>query len=214
VPGRLYHATWGRAFAWGYDWFLSQTEKAGLRDERRKLLSGASGRTVEIGAGTGLNLDLYPEAVTELVLTEPDAHMAAKLQRRLAASNRRAEVVAAPGERLPFEDATFDTAVVTLVLCTVPNPPAVLREIARVLRPGGRLLFLEHVRAEDPGLARWQDRLHTPWFYFGNGCHCNRDTRASIEASPLEVERVERGEIPKSVPLVRPKIFGAAVRTA
>ena len=206
MPGRIYEATWGRMFAWGYDRFLSVTEEAGLRDMRRELLSEAHGRTLEVGAGTGLNTDLYPDSVTELVLTEPDRFMASKLR----AKHPSAEVIEAPAEALPFEDDSFDTVTLTLVLCTVPDPASSLREISRVLRPGGRFLFLEHVRAEDPKLARWQDRLHTPWYLFGDGCHCNRDTLAAIEASPLTVERSERGSLPKAVPLVRPLLRGAA----
>jgi ubiquinone/menaquinone biosynthesis C-methylase UbiE len=210
VPGRIYDATWGRAFAWGYDWFMSQAEKKGLRDARRDLLAQASGECLEIGAGTGLNLEHWPRSVERLVLTEPDPHMARRLREKVADSGRAAEVVDARGERLPFPDDSFDTAALTLVLCTAPDPPAVLLEVDRVLRPGGQLLFLEHVRAEDPKLARWQDRLHGPWYLFGNGCHCNRDTLATIEASGLRVERAERGEIPGAVPIVRPKVMGAA----
>jgi SAM-dependent methyltransferase len=136
--------------------------------------------------------------------------MAAQLRKRAAHAGRAAEVVEAPGERLPFDDSSFDFVALTLVLCTAPDPPAVLGEIQRVLKPGGRLLFLEHVRADDPKLARWQDRLHGPWYAFGYGCNCNRDTLATIEASPLEVERVERGELPKAPPIVRPLISGVA----
>lgn len=212
MPGvlrRIYDATWGRAFARCYDLFLRQEEKAGLRDMRAELLAQASGRTLEVGAGTGLNLAHWPGAVTELVLTEPFGPMADQLRAKVAASGRAAEVVEAPGEALPFPDDSFDTAALTLVLCTVPDPAAALREIARVLKPGGRFLFLEHVRAEEPGLAKWQDRLHGPWYAFGHGCHCNRDTLATIESSPLQVERAERGAIPKAVPLVRPMLRGA-----
>ena len=193
-------------FAFGYDWFLSASEQAGLRDMRRELLSEASGRTLEVGAGTGLNADLYPSAVTELVLTEPDRFMADKLRRKHPGT----QVIEAPAEQLPFEDDSFDTVALTLVLCTVPDPAAGLREIGRVLRPGGRFLFLEHVRSPEPGLARWQDRLHRPWRLFGDGCNCNRDTLATLEASPLTVERSERGSLPKAVPLVRPLLRGAA----
>jgi ubiquinone/menaquinone biosynthesis C-methylase UbiE len=206
----LYDATWGRAFARGYDFFLRQTEEAGLSDMRRELLADASGRCLEIGAGTGLNLDHWPAAVDELVLTEPDPRMASQLRRKVEASRRPAEVIEAPGERLPFEASSYDTVALTLVLCTAPDPGAVLAEAARVLRPGGRFLFLEHVRAEEPRLARWQDRLHRPWYLFGNGCHCNRETLATIEASPLELERSERSDLPKAVPLVRPLVTGAA----
>jgi len=210
VPGRVYEATWGRLFAAGYDWFLKGTEEAGLRDERRRLLTQASGSTVEIGAGTGLNLELYPPAVSELFLTEPSPHMATRLRERAAGDSRVAEVVQATAERLPFEDGRFDTAVGTLVLCTVSDPAAALREVARVLRPGGRFLFIEHVRSPEAGLARWQDRLERPWELFGAGCHCNRDTVGTLEASQLEVEELRRGSLPKSPPIVRPKVFGAA----
>jgi ubiquinone/menaquinone biosynthesis C-methylase UbiE len=206
--GRLYDATWGRAFTAGYDRMTKATEEAGLRETRRRALAAASGRTVDVGAGTGANLDLYPRSVTELVLAEPDPHMLRKLRPKAAGVG--AEVVAAPAERLPFEDASVDTVVFTLVLCTVPDPEAALAEAARVLRPGGRLLFVEHVRSEDSGLAGWQDRLEKPWRFFADGCHCNRDTVATIEASPLTLERAERGEMPKSPPLIRPLVWGSA----
>ena len=159
MPGKLSDRLWGPLFARGYDRFTKSTEDAGLREKRRELLARASGRTLEIGAGTGSNLELYPEAVTELVLTEPDEHMRAQLERKLSALGRRPEVVGAGAERLPFPDASFDTVVATLVLCTIPAPRRALEEISRVLKPDGRLLFLEHVRAEDAGTARWQDRL-------------------------------------------------------
>jgi ubiquinone/menaquinone biosynthesis C-methylase UbiE len=136
--------------------------------------------------------------------------MAAQLRRKVAASARTAEVVQAPAEKLPFPDDSFDTVGFTFVLCTVPDPGAGLREIARVLKPGGRLLYLEHVRSPDPGLARWQDRLHGAWYVFGHGCHCNRDTLAILEASPLEVEHADRGEIAGTVPLVKPMLVGSA----
>lgn len=207
---RVYHATWGRLVAWAYDWFMSSSEKAGLRERRRELLAHASGRCLEIGAGTGLNLALWPESVESLVLSEPDPHMATQLRKRVARSGRPARVVEAPGERLPFEGASFDSVAMTLVLCTAPDPGAVLREAGRVLRPGGRLLFLEHVRAEDPKLARWQDRLHGPWYAFGYGCNCNRATLDTIRASALEVEWVHHGQMPKAPPIVRPMIWGAA----
>jgi ubiquinone/menaquinone biosynthesis C-methylase UbiE len=212
--GRIYDATWGRAFTSLYDRGLKATEEAGLREIRREVLSAASGRTIDVGAGTGVNLDLFPESVSELVLAEPDPHMLRKLRPKLGAASREASVVQAPAEKLPFEDDSFDTAVFTLVLCTVPDPRAALVEAARVLKPGGKLLFVEHVRADDPALARWQDRLETPWRFLGDGCHCNRDTVATIEASSFEIERVEQGRLPKAPPIVRPLIRGSATLAA
>lgn len=207
---RIYDATWGRLFAFGYDRFLAAAEEAGLRDLRHELLAEATGDCLEIGAGTGLNLAHWPASGGRLVLSEPDPRMAAQLRRKVDASGRSVEVIEAAGERLPLPDDSFDTVALTLVLCTAPDPEGVLREVDRLLRPGGRFLFLEHVRAEDPGLARWQDRLHGPWYLFGNGCHCNRDTLATIQASPLEIERVERGELAKAAPLVKPRLSGSA----
>ncbi|MDX6660755.1 MAG: hypothetical protein QOJ55_1577 [Solirubrobacteraceae bacterium] len=202
-------------FAALYDRMVAANERAGFDDRRAELLAGARGATLELGAGTGLNLRHYPAAVTELVLAEPDRHMARRLRDRVAAAGRAAEVVDAPAEHLPFEDGRFDTAVVTLVLCTVDDPAQALNEIARVLKPGGRLLFLEHVRAPaGPRLARWQDRLERPWGWVAGGCHPNRDTVAAVEASPLRVESAAPGVMPKAPPLVRPLVAGAAVRDA
>jgi SAM-dependent methyltransferase len=193
---------------------MGASERAGLADRRRSVVSQARGVTLELGAGTGLNLEHYPADVTELTLTEPDEHMAKRLRRRVSEGSRAAEVIEAPAERLPFEDGRFDTVVATLVLCTVPDPAGALAEAARVLKPGGRFLFFEHVRSDSPKLARWQDRLHGPWLYIGDGCNCNRPTLATIEASGLQVESVENGELPKAPPLVRPLIAGTAIRPA
>lgn len=208
--GRIYDATWGRGFAAVYDRGLKATEEAGLREMRREVLAEARGRTIDIGAGTGVNIGLFPAAVTELVLAEPDPHMFKKLRAKLAGSGVDAVPVQAPAESLPFEDGGFDTAVFTLVLCTVPDPEAALAEAARILRPGGKLLFVEHVRSEEPGLARWQDRLEKPWRFLADGCHCNRDTVSLIESSPFALEQVERGRLPKAAPIVRPLARGSA----
>ena len=228
--GKAYDATWGRLFASYYDRALKATEENGLGAMRTALLAGASGRVVEIGAGTGVNLDLYGEGVEDLTLIEPDPHMGAKLRERLAARGVEAgadpmaattdaeeaapvpaRLVAAPAEALPFEDDTFDTAVATLVLCTVPDPVAAIGELARVLKPGGKLLFIEHVRNADPDGARWQDRLEKPWRFMADGCYCNRDTEANLRASSFTVETVEHGKMPKAMPIVRPLIRGTAV---
>lgn len=150
MPGRIYEATWGRAFARVYDTAFILAERRGLRDVRKRLVSQAKGRVVEIGAGTGLNLEHYSGEISDLVLTEPDPHMAAKLRQRARALPLDTSVLEAPAERLPLADASVDTVVSTLVLCTVKDPSLALAEIARVLRPGGMFLFAEHVRSASP----------------------------------------------------------------
>jgi len=210
--GQIYDATWGRMFSAFYDRAFAATEEAGLREMRGQLLKQARGRVLELGAGTGLNLELYPrEGVDCLTLTEPDPHMFKQLRSRAKEVCQGADLVEAGAEDLPFEDDSYDTVVVTLVLCTVPDQPAALREISRVLAPGGRLLFLEHVRAtNEPDLAKWQDRLEAPWRFLGDGCHCNRDTVAGIKAAGFEVAEIECAELPKAPPIVRPLVQGSA----
>jgi ubiquinone/menaquinone biosynthesis C-methylase UbiE len=201
---------YGRFFAAMYDRLMAGTEEAGLGERRHELLASASGRVLEIGAGTGVNLEHYPDAVSELVLTEPEEPMARRLEAKARAAGRAAEVVRAPAESLPFPDDSFDTAVCTLVLCTVRDPERALAEIERVLKPGGTLLFMEHVRSDDPGLARWQDRLAPLWRKFGHGCNPNRPTPELIRRSGLNVIEMEQGELPKAPPIVRPLSAGRA----
>jgi ubiquinone/menaquinone biosynthesis C-methylase UbiE len=199
-----------RLFAALYDWGLKKTEEHGLSARREELLKEARGRVIEIGAGTGLNLDHYPRDLEQLVLTEPSAAMAAKLKDRLARDSHMAEVVAAPAEQLPYPDDYFDFAIATLVLCTVPDPAAALAEIRRVLKSDGCLLLIEHVRSDDPARAKWQDRLEVPWRIFGNGCHCNRETESLVRAAGLDFTTIEHSKLRKSPPLVRPLIQGRA----
>lgn len=199
-----------KLFAALYDRTLEVTEVAGLAERRERLLAGAQGRVIEIGAGTGLNLPHYPAAIDRLVLTEPSEAMAGRLKARLAADARDAEVVIAPAEKLPFDDDSFDCAVATLVLCTVDDPAATLAELRRVLAPEGRLLLIEHVRSDDPGRAKWQDRLETPWRIFGNGCRCNRDTASLVRTAGFEFDDLEAGKLRKAPPILRPLIQGIA----
>jgi ubiquinone/menaquinone biosynthesis C-methylase UbiE len=180
--------------------------------KRRKLLADATGRVLEIGAGTGLNLAHYPAELEELVVTEPNDAMRRRAQRRVRQGGRRITLLPASAEALPFPDESFDTVVGTLVLCTVPDQAAALREIQRVLRPGGRLLFIEHVRSDDPRRARWQDRLERPWMAIADGCHPNRDTRTALEAAGFRVEIDEQGEMPMLPKLVKPYIIGRATK--
>jgi ubiquinone/menaquinone biosynthesis C-methylase UbiE len=162
----------------------------GLGRQRQRTAREATGRVLELGVGTGLNLPHY-EAATEVVGVDPDPYMLRRARRRAAAAPVPVELLEASAEALPFEDASFDTVVVALSLCTIPDPAAALREAKRVLRPEGRLVFLEHVRSDKPWLARLQDRLERPWGRVAGGCHPNRDTVAAIERE-FEVERVWR----------------------
>jgi ubiquinone/menaquinone biosynthesis C-methylase UbiE len=202
-------------FARIYDRAMAGSERAGLSDLRHSLLAEAKGRTLEIGAGTGLNLPHYTDAVTELILAEPDPHMAARLRDRLRdepVAAERVKVVEAAGEDLPFDDDSFDTVVSTLVLCTVENQQRSLAEIRRVLVEGGALLFLEHVRSRRPRLAWWQDRLERPHGFIAGGCHPNRATHEVLADGGFWIDRLERGTLPKAPPWVRPLISGVARR--
>ncbi len=201
---------WEHVFSALYDPLLWIGERTGMAKRRDDLLSQASGRVLELGAGTGLNLPYYPDEIEELTLTEPAAPMLPRLERRLRKLGRDGRVVVATAEELPFDDDSFDTVVSTLVLCTVDDPRRAIDETARVLRPGGKLLFLEHVRAETRRLARWQDRLHRPWHAFAAGCHANRPTVELLRESSLQVEAVERDRWSWMPALVHPLAFGRA----
>jgi len=197
-----------RLYAFMYDRIGRGSEAAGLQRERVALLAQARGNTVEIGAGTGLNLDHYPPTVTHLTLVEPDRHMRKRLRQRVAQIRPDAAVLDARAESLPLPDASVDTVVVTFVLCSVVDQNAALAEITRVLRPGGQLLFLEHVRDTDPQIADKQD--HAPFLYSWIGCHPNRATLEAITHSPLSVVNVRHGQVPKAPVIERPMVVGVA----
>jgi ubiquinone/menaquinone biosynthesis C-methylase UbiE len=199
-------------FAGLYDRMLAGVERAGLGAMRSGVLADARGETLEIGAGTGHNLAHYPHTLDRLVLTEPDPYMARRLRRRLHELELTAEVVEAGAESLPFADSSFDTVVSTLVLCTVPDPARAIEEVARVLRPGGSLLCLEHVVSpSSPRLARWQRRLERPWGWFAGGCHPNRNTAEALLAGGFDLAQVEPDRMPNAAgPIVRPLIRGSA----
>lgn len=195
-----------------YDPFFWAAERAGLAERRRALVARAHGRVLEIGAGTGLNAAHYADDV-DLTLSEPDEAMAAKLRGRLDTLGRRAEVVLAGAEALPFAASSFDTVVSTLVLCSVADPDRAASEIARVLRPEGRLVLFEHVR--DPAAGRraaWQDRLERPWGWIAAGCHPNRRTAATLSAAGFDLAEVEDDRMPRAGFLVSPAIAGTAKR--
>jgi SAM-dependent methyltransferase len=193
-----------------YDPVLWFGEKLGMAARRRELLADARGTVLEIGAGTGHNLPHYPADLDRLVLAEPGARMGNHIDLDRAPEGVAAGLERAPAEELPFADGSFDTVVSTLVLCTVSDPERAMAEVARVLRPGGRLLFLEHVNA-DPGWRRaLQRRSVRAWAAFADGCHCDRPTLKTIEAR-LRVETVERGSWRGMPAIVKPLVWGRAV---
>lgn len=200
-------------FALTYDRQIAKAEKAGLRASRERLLAGTSGDVLEIGAGTGLNLPCYGPAVTSLTLTEPQPPMLRRLERKVREHRPSARVLRAPAEDLPFDDHSFDIAVSTLVLCGVDDQPRALRELRRVLRPGGRLLFMEHVRSGDQATARYQDRMN--WLNrLLVCCDCNRPTLDSIRNAGFAIDRVEDMTLPRAPKFVRPAILGSATAPA
>jgi SAM-dependent methyltransferase len=202
-------SAWARLGAHLYDPCLAYGERRGMAALRRELLASARGRVLELGAGTGLNLAHYPAGLDALVLSEPEPAMRARLERRVARSDRPATVAAAGAESLPFDDGAFDTVVATLVFCSVGDVAASMREARRVLAPRGRLLFIEHVRGR-PRLARWQDRLAAPWRAFAQGCRCNQPTVNLLGRYGFRVEHAAAGRWRGMPALVRPLVIGRA----
>lgn len=195
-----------------YDRSMAGAERAVLRGHRGELLKDVTGSVLELGGGTGANLPFYGSKVTKLVVTEPEEPMARRLEKKLESFSLPATVLLVPAEDLPFEANTFDFVVSTLVLCTVDDPAKALAEAHRVLKPGGKLVFLEHVRSDDPKLARWQDRFYGVWRRAAHGCSCNRPTEDNIEAAGFSVVNLEHDSLPKAPPIVRPLIAGVAAR--
>lgn len=201
-----------RIFASLYDTIFAQAEKHGLSEMRGELLAQAEGRVLELGAGTGLNLGHYGPGVTRLTLTEPYEPMAKRLRTRLAEDGRDAEVIGVGAESLPLEDGSVDTVVSTLVLCTVGSVEASLAEVRRVLAPGGRLLFMEHVRNTDPKRARSQDRFNPIQQRIAGGCNCNRPTPDLIKAAGFTVSGMRTERFPRAYPVVQPLVIGVATK--
>lgn len=206
---RGFAGLWERTGAALYDPFLARGERLGMTERRAALLAGARGRVLEIGAGTGLNLPHYPTTVEELVLTDPVRSMAARSRARVAESRRGVQVVESPAESLPFASASFDTVVSTMVLCTVADVESALSEVARVLAPGGRLLFIEHVHADGTRLGRWQRRMAGLWAAWAQGCRCDRDLVSAIR-SRFDLHAVRSTEWTGMPGLVRPLVVGSA----
>ncbi len=191
-----------------YDPFLWIAERTGFRRWRQRIVGQVSGSVLELGAGTGLNLEHYPSGLDRLVLVEPDVHKAKLLAAKADRLGVDAEIVRAPGEMLPFDDESFDTVIETLVLCTVADPEATAAEIRRVLKPDGKFLFMEHVRSEKPKLGKLQDRLEKPWMKIADGCHCNRRTVPMLKANGFDVDVTAAQDKFPMPPVARPIVSG------
>jgi ubiquinone/menaquinone biosynthesis C-methylase UbiE len=206
-PRPVHHPIFARCYA-----HVGHLMDAEIGDHRRRLLAGLTGRVLEVGAGNGLNFPHYPATVTEVLAIEPEPYLH---RQALAAASQAPipiRVVAGTAEVLPAPDGAVDAVVASLVLCTVTDLDQALAETRRVLRPGGRLRFYEHVRATDPRLARWQARLQRPWGRLVGGCHPNRDTVAAIGAAELRLVQLERFDLQVMPPLARPHVLGVAER--
>jgi ubiquinone/menaquinone biosynthesis C-methylase UbiE len=195
-------------FAALYDPKSASAERRWMGERRRRLLAGARGVVLEIGGGTGANLAHYRN-VDRVIIAEPDPFMRNRIGPKLEEARVPVEVSAAGAEALPYPDGSFDTVVSTLVLCTVPDQEAALDEVRRVLRPGGWLLFIEHVRAAGSA-ARWQDRLEPLWRRLLGGCHPNRDTVAAIVEAGFEIETFESFYPPDPLSGLMPHVQGSA----
>jgi ubiquinone/menaquinone biosynthesis C-methylase UbiE len=201
-------------FAAFYERLARAAERGFMGPVRRELVGPAAGRVIEIGAGTGLSFAHYGDAAERVVAIEPDPHMLARAEERAAErGDGLVELRQLDAERLPFADGSFDTAIASLVLCSVASPPAALAELRRVLRPGGTLRFYEHVRSESALGARGQDAVAPLWRRLAGGCHPNRDTVAEIERAGFRVTALRRTSVGPPVPptaVVRPHVIGVA----
>ena len=191
----------------------AKAEARGQDEHRRRLLAGLTGRVVEVGCGHGLNFRHYPSTVDQVIAVEPEPYLRRRAAQSAAQASLPITVVDGLGQALPIDDASVDAAVACLVLCEVPDQTETLSEISRVLKPGGELRFYEHVRADDPSLARIQriaDR--TLWPRVSGGCHASRDTLAAIRRAGLDVEQHERFRFQPApaMRLTAPRILGVA----
>lgn len=197
-------------FAACYDRTMARSEQLCLGNWRRELLQQTKGDVLEIGSGTGTNLPCYPADLTRLVLCEPDPFMLNKLRKKITESSHAPELTTCLAERLEFADNSFDTIVATLVLCSVAEPDTALNEIRRVLRPGGKLLFLEHVRSDQPSTRRWQNFWEPLWKCGCGNCHLTRDTAKIIKNAGFCLDELDDLQMLGTPAIVRRIIRGTA----
>lgn len=197
-----------------YAGMAQRMEPLGNADHRDELLKALTGTVIEVGAGSGLNFSHYPATVSDVIAVEPEPHLRALATRAATSAPVPVTVLDGLADDLPAGDGSCDAAVASLVMCSVPDPARALAEVRRVLRPGGELRFFEHVRSNQPKMARWQDRVNPLWRRLGGGCNANRDTLAAIEAAGFEITKIRRfGFSPSwTTRLTAPHILGTATR--
>lgn len=201
--------------AQSYDWAMRKTEQRCLAQWRQELLAQATGELLEIGAGTGINLPHYPYNLSKITLCEPDSQMRRKLRQKLTdAQHRNIQVVHWCAEQIELPDQSFDTIVSSLVLCSVSDPQQALKELYRLLRPGGQLLFLEHIIAAEHKTIRWQRRFEPVWRRCSGNCHLTRDTLINIEAAGLQIEHLQEADIIGAPAILRRTVRGRAHKPA
>jgi|TARA_B100001971_G_scaffold191535_1_gene195126 SAM-dependent methyltransferase len=199
-----------RLFATWYD-ILNAGVEGRVIPFRRETAGVTSGSVLEIGGGTGANLPYYPDDV-RLTFLEPNPHMVRKLQGNADRQGREVTIVPGFGESMPFDDGTFDCVLTTLVLCMVTDVGAVVREARRVLKPGGRFLFYEHVVSSHRWASRWQTWANPPWRFFTTGCNLDRDIAGDIERAGFENVDYRQFSLSVGVPIKIPNIVGVATR--
>jgi ubiquinone/menaquinone biosynthesis C-methylase UbiE len=206
----VHHPVFARLFSAGGG-FMDAIES----QNRRELNKGLAGRVIEVGCGAGPNFAYYPDSVTEVLAVEPEAHFREEAEKAARDAPVPVRIVPGVGERLPAKDGEFDAAVTSHVLCTIPDAAAALREVWRVVRPGGELRFYEHVAASSNSGRRIQHALDaTIWPRLAGGCHCGRDTEDEIIASGFKIERSRRLQVTAwGIPHhLAPHILGVAIR--
>jgi ubiquinone/menaquinone biosynthesis C-methylase UbiE len=185
-----------------------------VKKNRGLLLADVGGDVLEIGFGTGMNLEFYPDAIKKITVIDPSGGMHSRARKRVAESGIEVEPHELGAEQLPFDAGRFDSVVSTFTMCTIGDLIGAIREVRRVLKPGGKLFFLEHVAAEDPKVLRWQNRLNPIQKLVGCGCHINRDIESFIRQGDFEIPAIDRFAMPKTPAIHAQTIRGHAVKSA
>lgn len=172
-----------------------------LRPIRQRVIGNAEGRVVEIGAGSGLNLALYGAGTREIIALDPDPKLTAMAKWHAKDASRPITFLDASAEQIPLDTASVDTVVTTWTLCTIPDAHRALKEMRRVLKPSGRLLFVEHGLSPENGVQKWQNRLDPFWSKVSGGCHLNRPISALIEGAGFKIDKLQTGYIPGPRPM-------------